>query len=195
MTRAPRRGAFRASLRGPVDSTTYDRDAGWRWVSWGPWGRAERFLKLAAYAFACVAATYLFLETPSHPSRAASGAMRLAGWLLLGFLTPLQILDIRDRWLMRDYLSNAINVPRVFAHPLVGALLLWGGRSEDVSRVAIVFGSSLLIALVFEAIFLWKHLGREHRLPGGVPHSVFWAFLALYVGVYALVVHAGLEAT
>lgn len=109
--------------------------------------------------------------------------MRLAGWLLLGFLTPFQILDIRDRWLMRDYLSNAINVPRFFAHPLVGALFLWGGRSEDVSRVAIVFGSSLLIALVFEASFLWKRLGHEHRLPGGVPHSVFWAFLALYVGV------------
>lgn len=40
--------SFWASLSGPVDPATYDRAAGWRWVSWGPWGRTERFLKLAA---------------------------------------------------------------------------------------------------------------------------------------------------
>ena len=191
---SPSPHSLRGSLSGPVDASTYDRKAGWRWVSWGPWGRTERFLKLAAYLLGTAAPVGLSLDGTwsfATPDRATS-LMRIAGWVMLLFLSPLQILDIRDRWLMRDYLSNLINIPRTLSHPLVGLMLLYGAPVPAIEGTLIVFAATLLIALFCEGVFLRRHLGREHRHPGGIPHSVFWAFLWTYAGIYLLVFLAGL---
>ena len=117
--------------------------------------------------------------------------MQLSGWLMLVVLTPLQLLDIRDRWLIRDYLSNLINIPRTLSHPLVGLMLLYGAPVPAIRWSLLLFAGLLLLALFFEGVFLWKHLGREHRHPGKIPHAVFWTFLGGYAGVYLLVLRAG----
>ena len=191
---SPKTKSFLASLRGPVDPATYDRDAGWRWVSWGPWGRAERFLKLVAYSLGTLGPILLYLEGlwDFSPPYEATPLMRVAGWLMLVVLTPLQVLDIRDRWLMRDYLSNLISIPRTLSHPLIGLMLLYGSSQPGLDRVVVVFSSLLLVALFFEGVFLRKHLGREHRVPGRIPRVVFWVFLYGYVGIYVVVLAAGL---
>ena len=185
--------SFRDSLSGPVDSATYDREAGWRWVSWGPWGRTERFLKLAAYLLGTIAPLGLYFDGAwrfGGPDE-ATGTMRIAGWLMLLVLAPLQVLDIQDRWLMRDYLSNLINIPRVLSHPLVGLMLLFGPPTSRIQEPLVVFAATLLVALFCEGVFLAKHLGREHRHPGKIPRPVFWVFLWAYAGVYLLVLLAG----
>lgn len=191
MSRAP--GSFLGSLSGPVDQATYDAQAGWRWISWGPWGRAERFSKLAAYLLGTIAPAALYLDgTWSFAGdQSTTAVMQIAGWLLLVVLTPLQVLDIRDRWLMRDYLSNLISVPRTLSHPLIGLLLLHAAPVAAVQRVLFWFAGILLMALFFEGVFLRRHLGREHRHPGGIPQPVFWVFLAGYVAIYLLVFGAG----
>jgi len=191
--RGPSRGSFIASLSGPVDEATYDRQAGWRWVCWGPWGRAERFSKLAAYLLGMVAPVVLYLDgTWSFAGgQPTTTTMQVAGWLMLVVLTPLQILDIRDRWLMRDYLSNLISIPRTLSHPLIGLLLLYAAPAASVERVLVSFAGVLLVALVFEGVFLRRHLGREHRHPGGIPQPVFWIFLAGYIAIYLVVLLAG----
>lgn len=191
MNKSGKRG-FLASLWGPVDAATYDRDAGWRWVSWGRWGRTERFLKLLAYLLGTAAPIVLWLDGTwsfAEPHE-ATGTMRLAGWLMLLVLTPLQVLDIRDRWLMRDYLSNLSNIPRTLSHPLMGLMLLYGSPVDRIDVPVFLYGSILLLALFCEGVFLWKHLGREHRHPGKIPNLAFWCFLALYVGIYGVVVRA-----
>lgn len=189
---AARKHGFFGSLWGPIDPATYDKDAGWRWVSWGRWGRAERILKLIAYLLGTAAPIVLWQDGTwgfGGPSD-ATGTMQLAGWLLLLLLTPLQILDIRDRWLIRDYLSNLTNIPRTLSHPLMGLMLLYAPPVDRIDVPVFLYGALLLLALSCEGVFLWKHLGREHRHPGGVPNAVFWGFLAVYVAVYAVVVRA-----
>ena len=186
--------SFRGSLSGPVDAATYDREAGWRWVSWGPWGRTERFLKLAAYLLGVIAPVWLYSDGAwefASPHE-ATGTMRIAGWLMLLVLTPLQILDIQDRWLMRDYLSNLINIPRTLSHPLIGLMLLYGSPTSRIQDPLALFATPLLVALFCEGVFLAKHLGREHRPPGKIPRPVFWVFLWAYTGIYLLVLLAGL---
>ena len=186
--------SFLESLSGPVDPATYDREAGWRWVSWGPWGRTERFLKLAAYLLGTTAPSILYFDGTwsfSAPHDATT-LMQIAGWLMLLLLSPLQVLDIRDRWLMRDYLSNLISIPRTLSHPLVGLMLLYGSPVERVEAPLRLFASILLVALFCEGVFLRRHLGREHRHPGKIPRPVFWAFLWVYVAIYVLVLLAGL---
>lgn len=186
--------SFLESLSGPLDPATYDREAGWRWVSWGPWGRAERFLKLAAYLLGTAAPSLLYLDGTwsfSTPHQ-ATVLMQLAGWLMVLLLSPLQILDIRDRWLMRDYLSNLISIPRTLSHPLVGLMLLYGSPVGRIEASLTLFATILLLALFCEAMFLRRHLGREHRHPGKIPRPVFWAFLWVYVAIYLLVLLAGL---
>ena len=193
LLRGPSRGSFLASLSGPVDEATYDRQAGWRWVSWGPWGRAERFSKLAAYLLGTLAPVALYLDgTWSFAGdQPTTTTMQIAGWLMLVVLTPLQVLDIRDRWLMRDYLSNLISIPRTLSHPLIGLLLLYAAPVAAVQNVLFWFAGILLMALVFEGVFLHRHLGREHRHPGGIPQPVFWVFLAGYIAIYLVVFGAG----
>ena len=185
--------SFWDSLSGPVDAATYDREAGWRWVSWGPWGRTERFLKLAAYLLGTVAPLWLYFDGTwgfEGPDE-ATPMMRVAGWLMLLILAPLQVLDIQDRWLMRDYLSNLINIPRVLSHPLLGLMLLYGTPTSSIQAPLALFAATLLVALFCEGVFLSKHLGREHRHPGKIPRPVFWVFLWTYAGIYLLVLLAG----
>jgi len=186
--------SFRESLSGPVDSATYDRGAGWRWVSWGPWGRTERFLKLAAYLLGTIAPVWLYFagDWSFAGPHEATDTMRIAGWLMLLILTPLQVLDIQDRWLMRDYLSNLINIPRTLSHPLMGLMLLYGAPASRIQAPLALFATTLLVALFCEGVFLAKHLGREHRHPGKIPRRVFWIFLWAYVAIYLLVLLAGL---
>ena len=112
--------------------------------------------------------------------------------LMLLILTPLQVLDIQDRWLMRDYLSNLINIPRTLSHPLVGLMLLYGSPSPSIQSPLKFFAATLLAALCCEGVFLAKHLGREHRHPGKIPTPVFWVFLFVYAAIYLVVFIAGL---
>ena len=76
----------------------------------------------------------------------------------------------------------------------MGFMLLYGSPAGSLNRVVEAFVLLLLLAPFFEGVFLWKHLGREHRHPGKNPAVVFWVFLLAYVGIYGAVLSAGLTA-
>ena len=177
---------FLQSCFGPVDNRTYDKpSSGWRWVSWGNWGRAERWTKMLAYTIGTIGPFYL--GNPFGSDTVDLPLLSLiAAWGLL-LLSPVQLLDVYDRWMIGDRLSMAIMVPRVISHPLMGLTLLHTLPSDPLRTLVMAYAGLLLLSLFFEGMFLRRHLGREHVRPGIEGTAIFWAFLWIYIAIYMLV--------